>query len=420
MRLSRFCIFLASAVLSSVSFAHPCVQWQSSVFNPGFNSQGQISPDTGMYWYKTDAAGKTEVVTKACQKGDNKEACFARLKKQGFFDPNRKTIVFIHGWQPSSMEKKDRFDLCFQYTKEDGKPSQVYNTLKYWKNWNVAVFYWNQFADEDTPYVGVVDAEAKIYSTDAPNGMRWAYLDDAGKRHYCSDADSKCIMPKQTVVDMAYDAFINALPNKENFKGDALRITGQSLGTQIAIQLTDRVMNNPALPQPTRLVLLDPYFSPDDDTINTIYHLPKSVADFNSDKVTDILKINPNFAISEYRTSKISFAPTGNPGWSIANRVAYNELYPKFFDYMTGNNKLEWLHKSATYIYFQSMKAKPLTPPQLLSSTPSVRTAPYINANTTPEQVRDLMSQSRYQLPSDGENKFPKTDEYIFTDKKPA
>ena len=40
-----------------------------------------------------------------------------------------------------------------------------------WKadGWNVAIFYWNQMADEDE----VKDAEAKIWSTNGPKGMRY-------------------------------------------------------------------------------------------------------------------------------------------------------------------------------------------------------------------------------------------------------
>ncbi|PHQ80862.1 MAG: hypothetical protein COB66_03720 [Coxiella sp. (in: Bacteria)] len=95
-----------------------------------------------------------------------------KLQLTGYFDPKKPTIIFFHGWQPDTVKNKSRFDLCYMYKQANGQSSPRYNTLQYWKGWNVGVFYWNQFADE----ANVVDAEAKIYSAHGIMSMRWAYL----------------------------------------------------------------------------------------------------------------------------------------------------------------------------------------------------------------------------------------------------
>ena len=162
--------------------------------------------------------------------------------------------------------------------------------------------------------------------------MRWAYQDASGHVHHCTRYTSSCVIPHQgrhqkDVLDLAYEAYQNALPS--NYHPSELHFSGQSFGTQIAIQLTDLVMRNQSLPQPTRLSLLDPYFSPD-HVESKLDNIPDSVAQYNTDKISDIECLNPKFPISVYRTSTNSFAPTGNPGLNLMDKVSYIRLYPEF------------------------------------------------------------------------------------------
>lgn len=397
-------LFIGSAVLASTySFAGNCVQWNNDVFQPQANMFGQYKADYGIYWLKNN--GSSESATPACRTSLGKAACMQKLESSGYFDPNKPTIIFIHGWQPDTIKNKNRFDLCYRYKQSDGSESPIYNTLSYWKGWNVAVFYWNQFADE----ADVLSAESKIYSTKGVHGMRWAYIDNAGQLQHCSSAVSSCIMPHQglkqeDVLDMAYNAYQNALPG--DYHPQKLRIAGQSLGTQIAIQLTDLVLHNKALPQPTRLALMDPYFSP--NGVGVIeQHLPLSVADYNQRKIEDIEKINPQLPITVYRTSQVSFAPTGNPAPNLMKDVAFMRLYP---DFLSGQGLAlqAQLHESSIYLYFESMQSAP-------NFSPSANGSDYVNAAASNALALKLMHQQRYQVINDAAQHFDETNKYVFS-----
>ncbi len=411
-----------------------CVRWSPSIFSPTPNSSGQIAPDYGLYWIKYDAKsgelaarayttsdyqpyfsdGTRNDNPKVSVDGGNAQSAYnAVLKTQGFYDPNRPTIVFIHGWQPDKVKNQNRLDFCYSYALGNGKYSPVYNTLQYWQNWNVAVFYWTQFASED----GFVDAESKIYSATAHKGMRWAYLPfEAQEVSYCDSQDSHCLFPPKradgqspNVVDLAYDALVSAIPNS----GDQeLRIVGHSLGAQVAILLTDRlVKQNAKTIVPTQLVLLDPYF-----TIGNLGVLKKNVADYDDDAVSDIA--SHHVAISEYRSSTASQFPRGDWNDWLMNHTAYMRLYPKYFPAeLSGMSLLAEEHRAGLYLYFQSNRAAPYWD----HTTPANWNQSYINASASNDEVFQLMQLQRFQQDSpvhqSAEYSFPDTEKAVFNNK---
>jgi hypothetical protein len=200
------------------------------------------------------------------------------------------------------------------------------------------------------------------------------------------------VHPKESITALAFDAYKKALPL--NYHNE-LRITGQSLGAQVAIQLTDRILHDPLIAQPTRLALMDPYFG-----VNGLYtvqnNLPYSVADYNVNTVNDIEAIyakrhkNQTFPIAVYRTSIVSMAPTGNPNWNLMDKVAYTRLYPVYIKDANSADKLVQQHKASTFLYFSSMAFTPVN-----SSDPN---AQHIDARATDAQVVSMMQQKRYQV----------------------
>lgn len=396
-------------IATSSAFAGNCVPWSNTDFQPQQNRFGQIKADYGIYWLK-NSSNDSESAAPACRSSLGKALCMKKLESTGYFNPKKPTIIFIHGWQPDTVKNKNRFDLCYRYTQPDGSESPTYNTLQKWKDWNVAVFYWNQFADEDD----VLTAESKIYSTKGVDGMRWAYLDNTGQLQYCNRSTPSCIMPKKglkqlDVLDLAYNAYQNALPT--GYQPTRLRIAGQSLGTQIAIQLTDLVMHNKALPQPTRLALMDPYFSPDHVGVKQ-QDLPSSVANYNEQKIKDIEKMHPQFPIAVYRTSTVSFAPTGNPAPDLMDQVAFMRLYPMFLS-GHGDALQAQLHESSIFLYFESMQSAP-------NYAPGSKYNNYVNAAATNAQVLQLMHQKRYQVINQASFYFDETDKDMFSPEMPA
>lgn len=411
---------LFSLAFLNVGLAGGCVKWPSTSFQPIPNAKGQIAPDMGIYWYNTNVSNTTpqESLVAACRTDDpaNKAACLANLQKAGYFDPSKPTIIFIHGWQPSATANKQRFDLCYQYPISQSSMSPVYNTLQHWQGWNVGVFYWTQFADESN----VLDAEAKIYSTQGEQGMRWSYLDAKDQLQYCDSASLHCAMPLTasgqvaTVLEMLETAYEQALPNALAYHGSELRIAGQSLGTQLAVQLTHYIMTDSSLPQPTRLSLMDPYFSPNEiESRNE--HFPASIAGYNT-IMLDLIESQAHhqFPVDVYRTSRLSYSPSGNPGTAFMNEVAYMSLSPQYFYQGEPYLKKEGLlHISSIYLYFESKKEAPL-------DRPGNSDYAYTNAAASNAEVLALMNHKRYQQYSIAETHFSATWDDLFYDESPV
>ena len=387
--------------------ASGCVSWKAGTFGPTTLEKPvadeKMSADSGIYWLKNTADDLSESAMPACQVGANskeKKACLNKLKLLSYFNPNKPTIIFIHGWQPMTVVNKNRFDFCYNYTLAKDTPANTNNTLSQWKDWNVGVFYWNQYADEISPY----DAEAKIYSPNGAKGMRWKYRwvnSETGKANssYCSNKQANCNMPTNEqgepidIVQMAYQAYIAAMPSAEQYLSKNVRIAGQSLGTQIAIQLTGKLLFDPqGAPEPTRLALMDPYFTPDHQ-FTLVNKLPDSVANYNANIVSNILQAHPTFPITVFRTSELSQAPNGNSAESLNNQVAYIHLYPNYM-YAANDNELQAArHIASIYLYFYSKKfsANPLM---------AAASSNYITAQSLDADVVNLMRQKRYQSPS--------------------
>lgn len=382
--------YVIALFFSTQIFALHCVKWPQGVFVPNVNAQGQKLPDYGIYWFKADGSTvPQESVMKACNYADAK----CRIAEKNYFDPNKPTIIFIHGWVPFSVKTKGRIDFCYQYTLAKDAKSPVYNTLAQWKGYNVGIFYWNQFADEFQwifPEKAITEVEGKIYGVHGAHFMQWKYLDKDGNEHTCSSEDKDCLTPKKSIIDLAFDSYQQALPKDYH---QPIRITGQSLGTQVAIQLTAKIMQNPTLPQPTVLILMDPFFSPNGRFAKE-NNLPDSVAEYNSSTVSYIRQLyhqqHPNsetkFPIIVYRTSNLSFPPLGDPAVNLMNQVDYHRVYPLFLDGLSGLALSGAQHYSSAFIYFATQGQLPSTENISLSEFPNANHTLDLNKRMTQDQ----------------------------------
>lgn len=397
--------------MPSLAMATGCMQWPAGDFSPDTTAHHLIAPAYGLYWVKYNQKTRGEDKMRAYTShhllpyetngapnnatdpmedgGAAKQMYNATLFMNGFFDPKKPTIIIIHGWQPMATQLHRRFNLCYQYPLDDnGTLSPVYNTLQYWSGWNVAVFYWTQFADE----LDLHAAEAKIYSANTDAGMRWTYLLN-GDMQSCdgslsASGEYHCYMPKQSVAALAEEAVREALPANYHH---ALRIAGESLGAQVAIALTDQLVQAPFGPKPTQLILLDPYFS----TANTdLFQM--SIAAHANLSVQDV--IAHNVGVTEYRTSTVSQAPRGDWDPVLMDMVAYMRLYPNYLSGLTSEFiRLGEQHRAAVYLYLQSHKA----PAYWNKDTMANWGRSYLNAQSTDAEVQKMMGLKRYQQPSD-------------------
>ncbi|WP_273208123.1 hypothetical protein [Marinobacter subterrani] len=169
-----------------------------------------------------------------------------------FYDPSKPTIIHFHGWQPGSATRGDgydREDFRFVWGDEDVITSTS------WKNkgWNIAYFYWDQFADESE----VKDAEAKMWTPNGPRGMRYRLSDGSYSTRYS---------PDESVGQIAFEQVTAALAGNTSYY---VRLSGHSLGNQLATIVANKISDavyagsvgtNVMV---DRLELLDPFWSQD-------------------------------------------------------------------------------------------------------------------------------------------------------------
>lgn len=413
-KLSRlFALILSLSTMTITVSAHAnCVDWPASTFQPTPNTKtGNIAPDYGLYFFKHSgnkttamrafappslipqfADGKLNTLPKGESIKSAQQAYILQLENAGYFDPKKPTLIFIHGDQATFTAKKKRMDFCYQYELQNGKLTQLNNLQKDWSKWNVAIFYWNQFAD-DVQGTGIRDLiravtypEMKIYSSMNAASMRWAYLDSAGKQQFCYQGKKGCVtLPKAangrplSVSTLAYLAYINAFP-----KGYAqpIRIVGQSLGAQLAIVLTHRVLSNPHAPHPSQLVLVDPYFSPRFHRVDVKWDKSDSVAHYNFELMQQTLKDHPALGFAIFRTTHLSTFPLGARDPGLEKLAAYQRICPAYLGDANKKKRVPTEHLSAAYIYFNSM------------DTPTANGA--ISARDNAEVIRKLEGTRRY------------------------
>jgi hypothetical protein len=278
----------------------------------------------GLYWFGKDGANQK----------------FEPGVANSYFDPAQPTLIFVHGWQPFLSQNLPDFDFNGQ------------DTAAAWidDGWNVGIFVWNQFSDETEgvlgggdwfaggPPQGVKDAEAKIWTPGGPKGMRWRDWDDLMTGY----SDPPTGTP--SAAELFYQEYVAAL---EGYTG-AIRIAGHSLGNQMAVRLTKLVHDGIAagtLPEhlrPTRVALLDPYWSPDPRT----YLDGKRTGEVVREYVAELLPTGTLF--EWYWSSEWTTPDEGYANDALKPMMLYAAMDPTY----AVDNKDK--HMAPRYLYFWS------------------------------------------------------------------
>ena len=163
--------------------------------------------DFGLYWFNT---------LNKSQSGFDISSNTNLNVSLNYYDDQKPTIIYFHGSQKNSCTNNYfREDFTFNNINGD-----VINTAKIWKNrgWNVGIFYWNQFADEDY----IVNAETKIWTNTSEVQMRYRLSDSSySKKH----------MPNKSVGKIAFEQIVKCLKNNTS---NNIRFVGHSIGAQLA------------------------------------------------------------------------------------------------------------------------------------------------------------------------------------------
>jgi hypothetical protein len=137
--------------------------------------------------------------------------------------PNRNapTFIFSHGWQPGATVARTMEN--FNYKDIDPKYGFDVNMADAWiaAGWNVGMFYWNQFADEAV----VQDAEAKLWTPNGPQGMRWRTTDGSY---------STVGAPNISIPELFVECYLQSFANVSDYPA-SVRLAGHSLGSQVIL-----------------------------------------------------------------------------------------------------------------------------------------------------------------------------------------
>lgn len=253
--------------------------------------------DYGLHWFASNGSSS---------KAYNENTNSAISVSTSYYNASKPTVIYFHGWQNGSSQKNYKREDFFLKDPQNGS---TINTISKWKQdgWNVAVFYWNQFADESE----LKDAEAKIWSTSGLRGMRYRLSDG-------SYSASKS--PNTSLGELAFRQFKAVAGN--NTSGN-IRIVGHSLGNQLATilskKISDAVQNGQLASRlmPNRLELLDPFWSKGDKSFLG--------GDWTGERVRNYareMKNENNLAITWYKSTAILNLGIGDENDGLKDIVA--------------------------------------------------------------------------------------------------
>ncbi|WP_152983717.1 cell adhesion domain-containing protein [Peribacillus muralis] len=275
--------------------------------------------DTGIYWF-----GSGNVSQK-----------FIAGQSNSYFGASKPTLIYIHGWQKDTTASL--FRETFNPKRNDATNGPDVNTVNYWvsKGWNVGIFYWNQLADEGE----VKDAEAKIWTSSGPQGMRWRKKDGT-----YSTAGAPTVSAAQLFVNTYKQAM-------QGFTGSEVRFAGHSLGNQLVTNsaklISDQVDGGTIATnlRPKRVALLDPFWSKDAKS----YLGNKWTGELCRQYVTHLK--TKGVAFEQYKSSAITDVGIGDSNNGMIQLTAFAELKPWYISATDQGGK----HGAARDWYFYSM-----------------------------------------------------------------
>jgi len=328
--------------------------------------------DIGLYWFgrnntreKHGASGGA-----GCPHGDSPG-------EQPIFDGNKQnTVIFIHGLSFGQVEENWRYSMdttdemmetflhfhaseCSKakYEKLDRAPTSAFVHA----DWNIGAMYWDQFADEHSfaaieskVWGGAQDQEQSSYRL---RGHRYATFNTS----VAGDPDKEGTGNGYGVVGALLQAYTSALAG---YKG-SVRLVGHSIGSQMAVRLTDLISAashrntttlSPSVPVPTRVALLDPFFSTQVSALNPQTYLhgrPDETLAGRVAQTVERLSKSKGIVFEAYKSSWESTVPSiGDVNLQLFKETAAVVLHPFYC-------KITTRHVEVINTYYISMGFAP-------------------------------------------------------------
>ena len=197
------------------------------------------------------------------------------------------TIIYTHGWKPYG-ESGIREDLSVKSNTDKALSDYGYSAYPYNKKYyqelrklgyNVGVFYWQQFADENKPALKP-SIDMKVWSHNTSMGMQYVTYAEGSKNGVITKP-SDPTNPTESVAVLYGKAIKESLGSDYNGK---LHLVGHSVGGQLTAAVSeylcyeydDEKIESNLLPE--RVTLIDPFMSSTLVT-GTITHTGEEVKD---------------------------------------------------------------------------------------------------------------------------------------------
>lgn len=275
------------------------------------------------------------------------------------FNPSRNTVIICHGWQNGSIKRNELFNLYSMYSKLFTQNEWINN------NWNVGVFRWIPFADDDdvtdlnSINVAPCNTECKIHVLNGLTGMRYREK-DGNTFKSITDVSSKLF--GKTVRDMFVDEYSRFFSNITKHDNQEIRILGHSLGGQLAMVTTAAINATVNLPKVDRLELLDPYYTGNYrqyyklDSGNLTYDGYAACISRNALQCLNPDSDNPNVAVVWYQcTSLTNVYGISDSNDAMKKPVVWEGVR---FWYISDLNQAE-RHSAIIPWYFQTLNYNP-------------------------------------------------------------
>lgn len=298
------------------------------------STQNQL--DYGLYWY--DENGEKER--------------YEIGKNNTYYDPSKPIIIFFHGQSTNIAKNGERRNFFFEDANEWVDKGWYDN------DWNVGIMHWEVWADEAT----TIDAEAKIYTRNGPQGFRYMLLGG-----YDSDR-SYPLNPEgdDAVGEIAYNYISNALICHENSE---VRFVGHSLGSQLSTRVANLIYENISNGnlnescRVNRLALLDPAWTKNGkDWWNGDNDLDANgendwVGERTRWAIFDMMNEWSDFAVEIYSSTALDkqLGVAMDANLSLREKVCCTSLRPWYYNAI----ELKEKHNAAIYHYMWSIAYNP-------------------------------------------------------------
>lgn len=209
--------------------------------------------------------------------GRDNRPCPTRTPTKEFFDPRKPTLLYVHGIEPGTTLRGFRETFVTPTGIESIFTPILTGNLWLDRGYNIAIFYWNQFSDDERPAVerkiyvgGPMSFVCKSLETRSTSSGKMKEVNDSGKKHQ----RKRRLVRRMSSCD--FDRHENAKRARENTAGISggtrsgvlspgpsiadqlgleiehyfgggntagLRIVGHSMGSQLVLETLRRIID---------------------------------------------------------------------------------------------------------------------------------------------------------------------------------